>query len=520
MKKILYAFLIPALLLSACNDWLDVKPKDQIASDELFSTYSGFTSALNGCYMLLKGDDAYGDALTLRHVDCMANIWRVTSTNTTAYQLATFDYTKTEAETKIKAIYSALYHIIAQANKIIMSIEENGHVIEDPKMRAVIEGEAYAIRAFCHFDILRLFGPTPVNPTYTDDDGKTISLPFATKVSRTELPKNYEYDEFVKRVEESIDEALRLLENNDPAFNAALTSLNSGKDIFGGYRQFRFNYWAVKGLQARFLQYVARDANDLSRAYAIADEIIAAKGSDGKPIVTLGGIDMDAREPLKTIDIEQGYLQSPSECLVGLNIYDLMSDVPTFFGPTLESSKLSDNLLMLEHPDGGTVPLDDLFGTEGGSANNRYAKLWKTMQNGMNKSFDVLHKYYYNTAGSVSMTQNQVVPLIRLSEIYLIAIENAPTLQRAQELYAHYMYTHNVVGQLNDFTVLGREKLDEWLLAEYMREFYGEGQMFYCYKRHASATMKSWPLDKEVKEADYIVPLPISEVSSTTADNK
>lgn len=54
-NKILYTVLGLALLaLSACSDWLDVSPKEEVKVDENFEHESGFREALAGCYMLLK----------------------------------------------------------------------------------------------------------------------------------------------------------------------------------------------------------------------------------------------------------------------------------------------------------------------------------------------------------------------------------------------------------------------------------------------------------------------------------
>ena len=40
-----------ALVAGGCNDWLDVKPKSQAESEELFSREQGFKDALTACYI-------------------------------------------------------------------------------------------------------------------------------------------------------------------------------------------------------------------------------------------------------------------------------------------------------------------------------------------------------------------------------------------------------------------------------------------------------------------------------------
>ena len=51
-KRIQHIMLLTLmlLLLSSCNDWLDVQPRSQVEDTELFVTESGFKEALAGVY--------------------------------------------------------------------------------------------------------------------------------------------------------------------------------------------------------------------------------------------------------------------------------------------------------------------------------------------------------------------------------------------------------------------------------------------------------------------------------------
>lgn len=103
------------------------------------------------------------------------------------------------------------------------------------------------------------------------------------------------------------------------------------------------------------------------------------------------------------------------------------------------------------------------------------------------------------------MIRYQVIPLIRLSEMYLIVMETAE-LTEANKLYKSYMAEKNALIT----TDMAREELNAEILNEYRREFWGEGQMFYAYKRLGVKEMM-WKTDREVEEKDYIVPLPTTE---------
>ena len=110
-----------------------------------------------------------------------------------------------------------------------------------------------------------------------------------------------------------------------------------------------------------------------------------------------------------------------------------------------------------------------------------------------------------STSLEVLSSQYQVIPLIRLSEMYLIAMESTTSLDEANQLYSTYMTARNVAA-----SALTQEALTTEILREYRREFFGEGQMFYTYKRLGTKSML-WKTDREVTEEDYVVPLPSSE---------
>ncbi|MGI6794037.1 hypothetical protein ACMYZ5_06905, partial [Bacteroides sp. KG68] len=96
-----------------------------------------------------------------------------------------------------------------------------------------------------------------------------------------------------------------------------------------------------------------------------------------------------------------------------------------------------------------------------------------------------------------------LIPLIRLYEMYLIVMECA-TLDEAKASYREMCTARNT--SFVDFTDIN---LKELLIKEYNREFYGEGQAFYAYKRLAADKIY---FTNEVGSKDtYVVPLPIQE---------
>lgn len=479
MKYLNYFILASSLLFFSCNDWLQVKPQAEKDANEMFEKASGFKDALIGCYIAMNDRSLYGEELLVSFVELLAQHWDYNTNNTTYDAIKDFQYEKnTDVETKIKNIYGALYNVIVQANSILINIQKKGDVIEENSTRAIIEGEAYAIRAFCHLDILRLFGQMPLHPS------KEVMLPYSEEVSNNVVPY-YSYKDFTAKLEHDLKQAENLLKNNDPIFTYSFTQLtgsNTVDDDFLQYRQFRFNYYAVKALQARFYLYTGNS----TEAYQAAQTVIHAKNSDGTDLLSLAG----------EHDLTTGYYSLPSECII-----------------TLSNSELSDYMNDLLDPNNGFYLQKDKFQNDlfagQPTSNNRYNFVWDPLAMNYSREITPTFKKYYQQENSSSTTlalYKQIIPLIRLSEMYLISMETSPTLSEANTLYIEYMKARNVLIT-NGFN--NKNDLEKEIINEYRREFWGEGQMFYTYKRLGIKNML-WR-DDEVTENQYIIPLPSTE---------
>ena len=117
-----------------------------------------------------------------------------------------------------------------------------------------------------------------------------------------------------------------------------------------------------------------------------------------------------------------------------------------------------------------------------------------------------LTKYIFSDNASNKNLYYQLIPMLRMSEIYLIAMEASTDLNEVNTLYKAYMTSHNVTT-MPEFTSLDEAKT--YIVNEYRREMFGEGQMFYTYKRIGATTML-WDSTTLTEDA-YILPLPETE---------
>jgi len=494
MKRYLL-YIIAVLALTSCNKWLDVRSETEAKEEDLFAKKSGFCNAMTGIYMNLAERSGYGEALTMTKIEQLAHNWYNTSSDYSVanYYLCRHDYQKTEVKDAIEPIYENLFNSIVKVNVLLKNIESNADALSSsPQLKGCLEGEAHAIKALCQFDILRLFGQLP-NGLGT----RKVRLPYSFTTTITEIPGYYDYDEYVRMLMADLDKAVELLGQSDPALNYSLAILSSPVNLPGDfpddylqYRRVRLNYWAVKALRARVNLYLG----NTDAAHKEALEVINGKTDDGSSICTLNA----------QYDLEKGYYTLPSEGLFSLSKYNVFSYTNgTMFG--FSSGTVTPN----SHLVYSQAMLNELFKGVNTASSNRYSLLWnrKSMTN-TGEIFPTLAKYYYDTSkGTASSVSQALIPIIRLSEMYLIAMETTTDLNEANSLYDTYMRDHNILLEAPAFTSLSQVR-DE-VLNEYRREFLAEGHMFYAYKRLFAQSIL-WQTEP-MEEADYIIPLPDSE---------
>lgn len=504
MNKIkTYSIILAAaalMSLSSCSDYLDVRSENAAKESQLFETKEGFQDALTGCYELMSSQDTYGRNMTFYMVDALANYWDFNLefgtgvANTDIREMSQFNYEGDDSRQLIRNTYLQMYKTILQANLILKNLQSNGQVIRNTQLRNVIEGECYAIRAYCHFDILRLFGQVPGNAT------KTVSLAYNESTSIDQLPSFYGYNEYVAKLKADLQKAESLLKDNDPVCNHTYSqTLPSVEPVititedYLYYRKMRMNYWAVRATQARLALYTG----DNTTAYSVAKQIIDAKAEDGTAIVSLSGL-----KDLPVDGVSTTYPCLPTENLFSLSVFNLHSYAGRYF----PLSNINSSALPIS-----SAQYEKLYEGQVTASHNRYANWWRKSVTSQNIPGRVLTKYYWNTnpetGTATNATKNLIIPMIRLSEVYLIAIEATSSLTEANQLYNEYMRSHNVL--LTDDAFASLNDVKSIIVDEYRRELVGEGQMFYVYKRLKSPNIL-WH-NTNVSEADYVVSLPLTE---------
>lgn len=474
--------LLQGILSISCNKWLDVKPSSEMEREELYNSEEGFKTALTGCYIKMNSNTLYGQGLTMTTIEYLAQHWQTQSEDVTNFM--DFDWEADYSKGQMGNIFSNMYNIINQLNDMLIQLEAKGEkVIPDVKIRHLIKGEALAMRAFCHFDILRLFGPSPKDP-----DKMSVQLPYSEQSGKETRPY-YDYGTFCQKILNDLQTAELLLKEVDPATELTFKELNDPskllaakqiEDDFQAYRHLRFNYWAVKALEARVSLYL----EDTETAYNCAKAVIDARVKD-EPVGDIAAINAD---------FSNGFYTLPSETLFALNVFDLDEVIQSIF---------RNAQTVLYNWESTNEVLTNLFDNQ---TSDSRANLWVQMDYEDQRQVTI-RKYWQldeEDADDASI-YGQQIPLLRMSEMYLIAAETAETLTEGNNFLDIFRRDRGLPTTICET----REALNNEILKEYQKEFYAEGQMFFYYKR-TGATKMNWK-DREIEISEYQIPLPETE---------
>ena len=118
--------------------------------------------------------------------------------------------------------------------------------------------------------------------------------------------------------------------------------------------------------------------------------------------------------------------------------------------------------------------------------------------------------YKYSDMTESGRIENTMIPLLRLGEMYLIAAESQSDVLANGTSYVNTLRRNRGIStSLEALT-------PELLKYEYIRELYGEGQLFYLYKRLFSKVIWSYTDSRNTEPSTnlFVVPLPDSETEN------
>ena len=484
MKKIIYNITACLLLaLTSCSDWLDVNPKTHVKEEELFSTEQGFKEALTGIYMNLCSTNLYGRELTNGFLDILAQRYNTGSeTESIDYtRRAWYEFPSTLTETRTNAFWSETYNIIANINNFLGNLESRGHdVITTDGYYNLMKGEMLGLRSYLYFDLLRMFGPI------YKDNPDSPSIPYRTRFSRDNaklLPACDVVDSLIV----TLKEAEQLLADDPMNISFPTSSSNMGSEMEGTevdpfleYRFNRMNLCAVKGELARVLLYKG-DAQSKTEAARYAQEVIDYRKGNAQvfSLVTDNSTDRMCSTELifaLSMDSENFDTQIENDFQITMNSAYFIKDRDRVY-ELFDTSIDGYNDMRMKEGQGFTI-------------SNQGSRTLK-----------------FDQTGLFSPAVENLMPLLRLPEMYYIVAECTDDLDEAAEVLDIVRSTRGL-SDLNPFN--GGADKQTAIEKEYRKEFYGEGQLWYFYKRLGYETFQFCPVSP-MTENNYRFPIPDDE---------
>ncbi|HEX7846619.1 MAG TPA: RagB/SusD family nutrient uptake outer membrane protein [Chitinophagaceae bacterium] len=472
MRNTINIVLLLTLLVSAasCKKWLDVSPQTQVRERILFESEQGFKEALTGVYIYLGNASVYGQNLTMGMLDVMAQRYATTATSHTFYRDGRYEYNDANVKGRIAAIWNGMYTAVSNLNNILLQVDEKQALFTGNNYK-LVKGEALALRGLIHFDLVRLFGVAPIV------DGNLKSIPYPTTFGVSVYP--------LLTVNQVLDSCMKDLAEAEPLLSVDKTVRKDyATDPFLSYTRNRMNYWAVKGLQARLWLY----RGDKPKALAAAQDVINNGTASFSWVTSTEAARADSRDRLYA-----------NEHLFSLSAFKINDYVNAYF----KTTTLNGTPLLYTT----TANINTLFETtSGGSSDFRYVYLFSsnTYPSGISTS-----KYWQDfIAQNVGFEYlRNLIPMIRLSEVYYIAAECSPVTADGVA-YLNTVRSNRGLAALS--TGITDVVLQTELLKEYKKETYAEGQLFFHFKRRNTARVDGSNIN--MNDATWAFPLPEDEI--------
>ena len=204
-NRIIITLVIFLILTASCNKTLELQPSESLPTEEALSDLPGLQTALHGVYNTLQSYEYYGN-IFLTYPELLGNLVYLRSIASEPKPLPwvllpffySYDMNAALAPTQV---WNACYRTISLSNKIIENIDG---VDGDEVQKDQIKGEALALRAMAHFDIVRFFARPYGYGDPAENPGVPIvleSVPYDYQPSRNTVKEVYE--QVVKDLEEA-----------------------------------------------------------------------------------------------------------------------------------------------------------------------------------------------------------------------------------------------------------------------------------------------------------------------------
>ena len=432
--------------MCSCDDFLTVRPKSDILERDLFATSEGVEDALYGIYASLGHSALYGEDMTWGVVDLMAQYFLLTPNHgNDRYAIGQFSHENTDARARYGTMWTEVYKTIGYTNNLINNLLDK----DENSMRyySTYLGEALGIRAFLHFDLVRLFA------AHVAREPEARGIPYVRQWTPLVTP--------FSTVEEVYTAVIKDLKESERFLTKGMEKIGEGND-FTNIPQIHFNLYACQATLARV--YWMKEDLDSAAIYA-------------RKVVECGKFQLAQSTEIKEFVAQ---IIATEEGIWGIYNDQLTETYQkNFYG--ISQTGMDVTL----YPNALYTLFDDLY-PSGVDVGNEMRVGWIRKKTGDARAKDYFMKLLLEskmTASQLDYGEGNLagINMIRLPEMYLILAE--ALLEKEPETARDYFDTFIATRGLNRFKDRGKSLTLEDINRERKKEFFGEGQEFYNMKR-------------------------------------
>jgi starch-binding outer membrane protein, SusD/RagB family len=431
--KIITCLLIVAMVFTRCNDALEVEPAFQKEGSQIFTTLQEYDYALTGAYALFRATGYYGSGgqttSTWGNLPEMMGTDLVRTSEDLANWQTQSNWTYTADENDLEVAWTAAYSVVAQANLVLRNIDQFSATQATGVNR--VKGQALAIRALAHFDLLRFWGEAYERAS----TGRGI--PYIESVDVDNKPQRLTVSQTYDKIFADLGLAETLLADVDVAPNPGTT-------------RYYLDLTGVRAILARVHLY----AKNYAQAESYADLVITARPLASRTVFPSIWTDASSTEVIWSVAFNLGE-GSPS---VGVHI---ASSNRNRFKPSAA--------LEATYDQANDVRYTSYFASRTLSGNSRR----------------ILSKFYGRSAAPPTASDNLVNwKAIRTGEMYLIRAE-ARAMQAGKEASGLADLNALRAARILNYipVVLSGQTLIDEIMLERRKELVGEGHQFFDVKR-------------------------------------
>lgn len=349
--------LVGILSMFSCSkEFLELDPFQSVDLETAIQTIEDYQAAVLGTYSGMQSSNYYGRYFVLVP-DVMSDNVKQNSQANRAQLFS--DFSANANDGIASGMWNTIYNVIARANTVINAESDIPEAVRDDRDQLI--GEAYAIRALAHFDLVRMFAQHYGFTASNDHAG----VPIVTLFDKDSRPSRNTVAEVYNQIVADFTQAISLL-NQDKG--SSRISENAAKALLARVYLYMGNYASAETLATEVIE---------SGEYSLlsTENYVDAWSNGGSPEtifeISFSEVDDNGSDALGRMYIVEGY----GDYLPAGDLLDLIPEGDVRWGLFKEDENLSGEY--------GTVRVDK----------------------------------YPNPS-----TQNNT-PVIRLSEVYLIRAE-------------------------------------------------------------------------------------------------